>query len=69
MATLPSDLVNIPSFEPLQPSDATMTIDTTDWEIDQLLSQIPDLPMFAHKFLTFLGLLKLPLLFLDPRGM
>ena len=33
-----SDLINIPGFEPLQPSNATS--DDTDWEIDQLLSQV-----------------------------
>ena len=42
MATLPSDLVNIPGFQPLQPSDATLTNDDTDWEIDQLLFQMPN---------------------------
>ena len=42
MATLPSDLVDIPGFMPLQPSDATMTDDDADWEIDELLSQTPD---------------------------
>ena len=33
-----SDLINIPGFEPLEPSNATS--DDTDWEIDQLLSQV-----------------------------
>ena len=36
MEKLPSDLVSIPGFEPLTSDD------TNDWEIDQLLSQIPD---------------------------
>ena len=36
MEKLPCDLINIPGFEVLQPSD------DTDWEIDQLLSQVPD---------------------------
>ena len=36
MEKLPCDLINIPGFEALQPSD------DTDWEIDQLLSQVPD---------------------------
>ena len=39
MKKLTSDLINIPGFEKLQPSDATS--DDTDWEmIDQLLSQV-----------------------------
>ena len=37
---LPSNLINIPGFESLEPSDATS--DGTDCEIDQLLSQVPD---------------------------
>ena len=36
MEKLPCDLVNIPGFKALQPSD------DTDGEIDQLLSQVPD---------------------------
>ena len=36
MEKLPCNLINIPGFEALQPSD------DTDWEIDQLLSQVPD---------------------------
>ena len=36
MEKLPCDLINIPRFEALQPSD------DTNWEIDQLLSQVPD---------------------------
>ena len=39
MKKLTSDLINIPGFEKLQPSNATS--DDTDWEmIDQLLSQV-----------------------------
>ena len=39
MKKLTSDLINIPGFEKLQPSDATS--DVTDWEmIDQLLSEV-----------------------------
>ena len=33
MERLPSDLINIPGFEPMQPSDAAS--DDTDWEIDE----------------------------------
>ena len=36
MAMLSSDLDNIPGFEPLQATD------DADWDIDQLLSQVPD---------------------------
>ena len=36
MKKLSCDLINILGFEALQPSD------DTDWEIDQLLSQVPD---------------------------
>ena len=36
MKKLSCDLMNILGFETLQPSD------DTDWEIDQLLSQVPD---------------------------
>ena len=39
MKKLTSDLINIPGFEKLQPSDATS--DVTEWEmIDQLLSEV-----------------------------
>ena len=56
MAMLPSDLDNIPGFEPLQATD------DTDGE---LLSKVPN-P--AHKFLTFLGP-GAPLPLLNPRAM
>ena len=56
MKKLTSDLINIPGFEKLQPSDATSdaTSDVTDWEmIDQLLSEVATYTIHAYLWAVY----------------